>query len=522
LTRYHALIKKERPMVVSQLVESSVKSLSEMGMKILRQNDGPLASVAFESDLPLEKLRELLKDQASLVTEITPMSIPKEPPKPIGDRIRSFLGRDFKITTQQSLPAMGFDRIWDDSKFDGGESLTVLSIDTGVDEEYYKYSQWNPVADWYFRDRAIEVFKARPYTGKCHSHGRITLCVVAKAIHEYEGQIWRGALPKIKILIAQVLDGQGYGDSDTVHAGFVWALEKKPTAVTVSLGGGHDPMLDEDVQRLWDAGIPVTIAAGNNGRWPPDCDASLNCPADAPAAIACGATDAGKVPAGEREAIQTWSARAQRPDGTKHDWFFAGAGVQIQVEMGEGTATGTSLTAPHNNAVVLCTILMLKLRHPEWTAQQIAVRCREILKATALNLGYLGSPNHTPEGAYCLQGHGRLQADKAWAMAKEEPAPSKIDKVEFYVDNQKIGEDTTAENDTFSFNKVIDAGDHLFYGRAYSEGLDPVNTEAIPFKVVKSTPTKLIVAKATSPTDKQEFPDGSTIPFKVEAKVVQA
>jgi len=522
LKRYHALMKKDRPAVMAQFVQQSTLALSKVNIKPFRVNDGPLASVAFESDLPLEKLRELLKDQASLVTEITTMSIPKPPP----ERRFRFLGKRYGITTATSLPAMGFDKIWADKEFNGGSNLSILSIDTGVDEEYYNNKIPPYVADRYFAGRVLEVFKARPWTGKCHGHGRITLSVIAKAIHQYEDQTWRGALPLIKIYVAQVLDSQGYGDSDTVHLGLVWGLQKKPTAITMSLGGGHDPMLDEDVQRCWDEGIPVIVAAGNSGHHPPDCDGSLNCPADAPNAIACGASNAGHVPEGAQETIQPWSSASQKPDGTKQPWFFAGAGVNINVELGEPVVSGTSLSAPHNAAVVLTTILMLMLRKPSWTAQQLAAKCREILKATALNLGYLGSPNHTPEGAYCLQGHGRLQGDLAWDMAKKEgpepPPPSKIDKVEFYVDNVKIGETTTGTNDVFQYDKVIDVGDHLFQGEAYSEGLDPVKTESIHFKVVKSTPTKKIVAKATNPTDNQEFQEGATISFKVEAKVVEA
>jgi hypothetical protein len=518
-------MKKDKPLVMSQLVQQSAMALTSQGIKITRQNDGPLASVAFETDLPLEQVRELLKDKASLVTKITPMSIPKPISETSIGKISRFLGRRYTISTATSLPAMGFGKIWADAQWLDGENVTFCIIDTGLDEQYYKESPWNPIAKNFFKDRVIEVFKARPWSGSCHWHGRVCAEVVAKAIHEYEGKVWRGALTKVKFYVAQALDGQGQGDSDTVHACIDWGRTKNPDGITMSLGGEHDPMLDEDVRRCWELGIPVTVAAGNSGRWPPDCDGSLNCPADAPDAIACGATNAGHVPEGQVETVQQWSSRAQRPDGSKHDWFFCGAGCDIEVDLGEPVGSGTSLFAPHAQAGVLALISLLKILQPTWTKIERALKVRDIMKATALNLGYLGSPNHTPEGAYCLQGNGRCQFDLAWDMAKKEqpngPTPSKIDKVEFLVDNAPIGEATTGTKDVFQLDKVIEAGDHLFKGKAYSEGLDPVETESVHFKVVKATPQNKIVAKATSPTDLQEFPEGSTISFKVEAKVVE-
>jgi len=526
MTKYHALMKKDVPANMAKFVQQSAMALTGQGIKILRQNEGPLASVAFESNLTIHQVRELLKDTASLVTQITPMSIPKPVPESNKDKLMRFLGKRYEITTATSLPAMGFDKIWADSEWTDGEGMTFCIIDTGIEEDYYVWNQWNPVADNWFRDRVIETFSARPWTTRCHPHGRICAAVIAKAIHTYEGQMWRGALTKVKFYVARALDAEGNGDSDTVLVCMEWARTKKPHGVTMSLGGQDDPILDEAVERLWELGIPVTIAAGNSGRWPPDCDGSLNCPADAPNAIACGATNAGHVPSGEQEMCQQWSSRAQRPDGTKADWFFVGAGCDIQVELGEAKATGTSLTTPHIQAGALSVLFMLMKRHPDWTPQQVAIKLREIFKATALNLGYAGSPNHTPEGAYCLQGHGRCQFDKAWAMAKETgngpQPPSEISQVEFYLNSIKVGTATQGTNDVFQFSQKLSEGSYKWKSKSYSEGLDPVETEEIPFTVVKPTTLKKIVAKPLSPTKDQTFNEGEDVPFKVEAKVVEA
>lgn len=421
---------------MSRMLGMSLTTLSDMDIKVVRHNDGPLASIAFETALPLEQVREQLRDTASLVTEITPMSIPKPPKK-------GFLGKDYHITTATSLPAIGFDKIWLDPEWLDGANVSFGIVDTGLDDLYYKGNDVR--ADWFFRDRVIEVFKARPWSGSCNSHGRLCASVVAKAIHTYEGQMWRGALTKARFYVGQALDSQGQGDSDTVHSCLAWMLERnpKPDGVTLSLGGPHDQMLDEDVARCWEQGIVVTVAAGNNGTYPPDCGPSLNCPADAKDNLALGASDGGHLSEGQKESIQTWSCRAQRPDGSKHDWFFAAPGVAINVEMGEAVASGTSLSTPHAQAAVLAVISILKIKHPDWTYQQRAIQVRELFKATALNLGYKGSPNHSDEGAYCLQGHGRIQAYEAWMKAKE-GGNSEPDKWKAEIDGAKVVEEPYA------------------------------------------------------------------------------
>jgi hypothetical protein len=283
-------------------------------------------------------------------------------------------------------------------------------------------------------------------------------------------------------------------------------------------------------------GIIAVSASGNNGVFPPPCDGRMNCPADAPFGVAVGATDGGKAPKPPepepppepdreqeewRETVMTWTARNPDALGRYQQWYLVACGYGVVVGPAEPAASGTSLATPHVFATILAIMYRLTLYNPDITPQERAKKTLEILFPTCLNLGYKGSPNYTDQEAFCIQGHGRVQAYEAYKKAKEEPTQSKIDKVEFYVDNALIGEDTTAENDEFSFSKVIPVGDHLFKGKAYSEGLDPVETEVIHFKVVKATPTKMIVAKATGPTDAQEFPEGSTIPFKVEAKVVE-
>jgi hypothetical protein len=148
---------------------------------------------------------------------------------------------------------------------------------------------------------------------------------------------------------------------------------------------------------------------------------------------------------------------------------------------------------------------------------------RKCVEDTAHNLGYKGSEKYTDGQAYCLQGFGRVEADDAGRAAEQAgpSEPSQISKVEYYVDNALIGEAKTQTGGVFTYPQVVPDGDHLFQGKSYAEGLEPVMTEVIHFKVVKTTPTKKIVTSVKSPADQQEFPSGATINFQVNAKVIE-
>jgi len=511
MTRYHGLLKKQ-PRTKDHTFEQIYAALDGMGASIKKAEDGPLAHIAFEFK---DKLPSELVARFQVVGPIQPRSIPKPPTTAFLGGLSRRLGKDITVSMKQSLPKIGMDKVWADPEWDGGSTLILGINDTGIDDYY---------STLYFDNRIIEHHKEPWIIGNYkHYHARNVAAIFAR--NNKNG--YRGICDKARIYDGQSLNEEGYGDSASVVGEFNWMGSRNPLpdAISCSLGGPHDPVEDEAVRRLWEMGIVVCCATGNSGGFPPPCDGSLNCPADAPEAICVGATSGGhEEPNDPIEYFQAWSSRIPDWEGKIQKHYVVAPGLQILVDDGESPHSGTSVGQPHALGTIGVIIFFLKRYHPEFNQVQRAIAARSILEKSCKDLGYASSGHYTPEEAYCIQGHGRVQADVAKDMAKKgaEPEPSKIDKVELYVDSEKVDEVTTpSDTDTFSFSKVLDPGDHLWKGKAYSGDLTPVDTETFRIRVVKATPVKKIVASIKGPSDNTEVSEGTKIPFQVLAKVVE-
>jgi len=448
MTKYHALLKKSTRMPIplgidicainEPIVKSCISAMEGAGIKVLDWNFGPLASVTFEGD-PAALPEEVCDQFEAIGNAELPMyalgnfspgfAELLEKPKP-----------GYYATIQHSLPRIGMDQVKADPDWNNGSTIIFGILDTGLDEDYYRNVP--PYrGEWYFLDRIIEHWQAYPWSGTKNLHCRLCLSVMMKSRHEYEGQVWEGGMPKARAYVAQVLDGQGYGTTGTVHEGFVWLSTRNPLPMIVncSLGGTQcDPVLHADIKRLFELGVLVSIASGNNGVFPPPCNGRINCPADSEENMAVGATDGGYENPGNPEMAQTWVSRNNRKDGTKQMHFVSAPGVRIQVEMGEPAGTGTSLAAPHNALVLGVSWLFLLLRYPQWSYPELASASKAIVESTCFNLGYKGSPNYSDEEAYCIQGFGRVDAYQA--MLKAKGAGPGLEKIVLEMDGEKIHE----------------------------------------------------------------------------------
>lgn len=86
---------------------------------------------------------------------------------------------------------------------------------------------------------------------------------------------YRGMAPECNLIMVKVLDQKGNGYASDVLAGIDWLLNRKERLgirilnISVGSGGkkdpGEDSALVKGVNRAWDAGIVVVVAAGNNG-----------------------------------------------------------------------------------------------------------------------------------------------------------------------------------------------------------------------------------------------------------------
>lgn len=96
-----------------------------------------------------------------------------------------------------------------------------------------------------------------------------------------------GVAKKVNLVAIRVLDNRGSGTSSGVVAGMDWvaANAAKPAVANMSLGGGASTSIDNAVTNLFNKGIPVIVAAGNDNK--NACDYS---PARAARAYTVGAT----------------------------------------------------------------------------------------------------------------------------------------------------------------------------------------------------------------------------------------
>ncbi len=96
-----------------------------------------------------------------------------------------------------------------------------------------------------------------------------------------------GIAKNVSLISVRVLDRRGSGTTTGVIAGMDWVTGNhvKPAVANMSLGGGISTAIDDAVTRMFNAGVPVIVAAGNENQ-----NACNTSPARAPRAYAVGAT----------------------------------------------------------------------------------------------------------------------------------------------------------------------------------------------------------------------------------------
>lgn len=149
-----------------------------------------------------------------------------------------------------------------------------------------------------------------------------------------------GVAKKTNIIAVKVLDKSGGGSYSNVINGLNWVandVQQKgrtgKAVASLSLAGGFSSSLNSAVNALYQAGIPVIVAAGNNG-----ADASNYSPASAQYAITIGASD-------QQDNKPSWSnfgsvVNIWAPGvGIMSDWYSCSTCVN--------TLSGTSMATPH-------------------------------------------------------------------------------------------------------------------------------------------------------------------------------
>ena len=172
---------------------------------------------------------------------------------------------------------IGIEKVWD--KFSGSDTLVLADLDAGWDFAHpeMKGRNWvnraeakgapgvdddaNGFVDdsigWDFVENDND---PQDYMG----HGLMTGSVMAAGFDNHFGVA--GMLPKVRIMPVRVLDASGHGDESGIAKGILYAVRNGAKAINFSIGGSSDNKeMRAAFQAARDAGVPIIVAAGNNG-----------------------------------------------------------------------------------------------------------------------------------------------------------------------------------------------------------------------------------------------------------------
>ena len=153
----------------------------------------------------------------------------------------------------------------DDSGYTG-KHVGVCVLDTGI----------FPHIDFTGRILAFQDFighRIRPYDD--NSHGTHVCGIIGGDGRASKGRI-RGIAPGCSLIVLKVLDRTGNGRKEDVLQAFRWILENKRyygiRVVNISVGttcrrAEDHRVLIAGVEQLWDAGLVVVAAAGNQVKY---------------------------------------------------------------------------------------------------------------------------------------------------------------------------------------------------------------------------------------------------------------
>ena len=290
-----------------------------------------------------------------------------------------------------------------------GTGQTIAVIDTGIDVDH-------PDLDANIAAASTDIVTGNPvFLNDIDGHGTQVAGVAAA---ERNGVGTHGVAFNSQILairadsIGSCLTLCTFTNADVADA-IDFAVANGAGVINLSLGGGaSDADFLASVQAAVDAGVILTIAAGNTGGADPLNPANLATTASFNGQIiAVGAVDA-------TNAIAGFSNRA----GTVQNFYLVAPGVGIvTTDIGGGTTTvGTSYSAPH----VAGAVALTRQRFPAQSATQVG----NALLAAATDLGAAGtdaifgrgllnvSAALAPLGATALPA-GASEAEEARAMS---------------------------------------------------------------------------------------------------------
>lgn len=196
-----------------------------------------------------------------------------------------------------------------------GTGVTSYVIDTGIDPAHPD-----------FTGRASVGFDATGGNGiDGHGHGTHVAGTVGSETY--------GVAKDAELVGVKVLDDNGSGTTADIVAGMEWVAQhhRGPSVANMSLGGSHDPVLNDAASGLVQSGVFTAVAAGNESK-----DAQTSSPASAEGVFTTAASD------------QTDTSAEFTNSGKTVEGYAPGVGI-TSTAPGGGTETfdGTSMASPH-------------------------------------------------------------------------------------------------------------------------------------------------------------------------------
>jgi hypothetical protein len=268
------------------------------------------------------------------------------------------------LETETPVPSWGLDRIDQqtnvlDNSFsypaDGGKGVRVYVVDTGVMAS-------NPEFD----GRILTGFDAlgqNLQSQDCHGHGTHVAGTVAGTKY--------GVAKAATIVPVRVLGCDGRGYTSVILTALDWILANNPAGtpavMSMSIGGGSQPLFNAGIKKLYDGGILPIVAAGNSND-----DACKYSPSGTPDALTVGASD----PTDTRAYFSNY--------GDCVDIFAPGTSI-ISAKASDPAATatmsGTSMATPHVSGVAA----LYLAQHPTAKPAEVAKALKDNGILNALN-----------------------------------------------------------------------------------------------------------------------------------------
>jgi len=196
-----------------------------------------------------------------------------------------------------------------------GAGVHAYIIDTGI---------WTLHPE--FGGRANNVFDAYGATGEdCNGHGTHVAGTIGSATY--------GVAKGVSLHGVRVLSCVGLGLNSDVIAGVDWvtANHVNPAVANMSLGGGKSAALDQAVTSLWNSGVFLAVAAGND-----NVDACTESPSGAPSVF----TVAASTKTDAKASYSNWGTCVEvyAPGSAIVSTYLAGTTMSL---------SGTSMATPH-------------------------------------------------------------------------------------------------------------------------------------------------------------------------------